>query len=733
MKSFNNLDTFDFSFLDLPEFKKNYTFGPNGTAIRFYVEGIRCGKCVRKLEDLSLSVPGLKQMRVELGKNLAYAEVNSEILSFSHLAQKIADLGFNPIPLSDPTQEHLAQKKEERDELIRLAVAATCAGNIMTFSFATYLGETESFYSIFSWLSFTLYLPVVTYVAWPFYQGAWRSLRHKSLSIDLPMAVASFSGFIFSTVELLRGKQNIYFDSLSGFLFLILVSRWAQKRVQKKFIRAEEINETLRLQRVRVLNGTHWTWIPTDSLKIGDRILLYRSETLPADAKLEITSARFGMAWLSGEVKPKTFLQESIVPAGARLDSSIATFVVKGLLKDSNFGRIIQEVQKFSLTNNQIVSRADRWAQWLLAIVFICAFVFLFSYWSISQEEAIRRSLALIILACPCAMAFGIPLALIFSLRKVQQRGLIIRNVNVFEKIKSIQTIFFDKTGTLTDSDLTLIEELPTIPQIYQKIILSLENHSSHPIAFAFRKAIPKIETLLSVEQLRERPGIGVCGYIYGRFYELRAKATGINTNVIGESHFNNSKVSCTLLEDQQPLFTFTFEAAIKPDCQSILAELRKRNYRVILISGDRKETVESLGNKLDFKSEDIFSEMNPEQKLHLVSKTPNSMMIGDGVNDSLAMMNASVSVASSGGVEAALKSSDVYLTEPSLKGILDLLDISKDSMRLVQQNLMISIVYNLLGGTLALAGSINPFVAAVLMPISSGFILFTTWLRGRG
>lgn len=719
MKNANILAQLDFSFLDQPEVKKNYASGPESNAICFYVEGIRCGKCVRKLEDLSLSVPGLKQLRVELGKNLAYAEINPELLSFSDLAKKIANLGFNPIPLSDPTQEIEAQKSEERSELIRLGVAAACAGNIMTFSFATYFGEADTFFSIFAWLSFILYLPVVTYVAWPFYQGAWRSLQQKSLSIDLPMAVASLSGFIFSTVELLRGKHDIYFDSLSGFLFLILVSRWAQKRVQKKFIRVEEIAETLRLQRVRILNGTNWRWLPTDSLKIGDRILLNRSETLPAEAKLETTSARFGMAWLSGEIKPKTFLQESPVPAGARLDSSEATFVVTGLLKDSSFGRIIQEVQKFNLNNNLIVSRADRWAQWLLATVFICALVFLFSYWSISSEEAIRRSLALIILACPCAMAFGIPLALIFSLKKAQQKGLIIRNANVFEKAKSIQTIFFDKTGTLTDSDLTLIEDINSVPKIYQKIILSLENHSTHPIAFAFRKSFPSIDALLSVDLQRERPGVGVSGYIYGRFYELRGKS-------------EDSVISCTLFEDQVPIYKFTFEAAIKPDCQKVLSELRKRNYRVVLISGDRKDTVEALGKKLGFNDTEIFYESSPEKKLELIANSPHSMMIGDGVNDSLAMMKASVSVASSGGVEAALKSSDVYLTASSLRGILDLLDISKDSIGLIRQNLLISVIYNLVGGVLALAGYINPFVAAVLMPISSGFILFSTWWRGR-
>jgi len=711
----------DFSFLDQAEFRAKYAAGASKNQIRFFVEGIRCGKCVRKLEDLSLTVDGLKGLRVEMGKNLAHAEVDIEVLTFADLAKRIHDMGFKPIPLTPEMTDETLQKKQDRDELIRLAVAGACAGNIMTFSFASYLGAPESFFAIFSWISFVLYLPVVTFVAKPFYIGAWNSLKHRSLSIDLPMAVASLSGFLFSTVELLRGKDDIYFDSLSGFLFLILLSRWTHKRMQRKFLRPQELMETLQLERVRRVHESGWAWTPVEALLPGERILLCAPETLPAEAELVSASAHFSMAWLSGESKPKTLLRGATVPAGARLLHGEVQLLARKALNETGFGQILQEVQNFTLSKNRIVGEADRWAQWLLAIVFSVAILFLIAYWPVSSEEAIRRSLALIILACPCAMAFGAPLSLASALRKAQRNGLIVRNANVFEKVNEIKTIFFDKTGTLTETDLILRENLGAVPQVYQKIILSLENESMHPIAFAFRKAFQAPEVLPPVDGLREVPGIGVSGFIYGKFYELK-RNTKSSTNI-----------GCTLFEDQFPIMQFTFEAQLKPDCLEVLEALRAKGYRLVLLSGDKQEVVEHLGRQLGFKPEDMHFEVDPAGKAAIVSQTPGAMMVGDGVNDSLAMMRARVGVAVSGGMEAALRSSDVYLAETSLKGVASLLLISRQSLGLIRQNLMISVIYNSVGGVFALLGFINPLMAAVLMPVSSGFILLSTWIKGRG
>lgn len=714
-------ETVDFSSLDQFDFRERYLSGPEANKARFYVEGIRCGKCIRKLESLPISVPGLTSLRIEMGKNLAHAELDTGILKLSELAQKISDLGFTPIPVPQQQNEEVIRDREDRRELIRLGVAGACAGNIMTFSFATYLGDSGTLWGLFSWLAFALYLPVVTYVAWPFYVGAWKSLRQKQISIDLPMTIASLCGFLFSSIELWRGQTDIYFDSLSGFLFLILVSRWAQKRLQRRLLRPQELTESFHFSRVRIGDAQAWAWAPTATLEVDQDIVLREGDVMPADAELLDERAHFGMAWLTGEVHPKSFRRAAIIPAGARVMATDFVHVrVRRPLPETEFGRILQEVQGFALAQNRLVTQADRWAQWLLGGVFAIAVFFLFVYLPINPQEAIRRSLALIILACPCAMAFGTPLALATALKKSRARGLIVRNANAFEKAATIRTIFFDKTGTLTDSDLKLVQDPAMIPEAYQRIILSLENESIHPIAFSFRKAFANQRKLGGLESGYETVGQGVFGTFHGRRYALiRDTSAG-------------PLIACVLFEDDNPLYRFTFEAEMKPDCLAVLNELRDRGYRLILLSGDKEQVVENLAMRTGFPPEDSFSAMDPAAKAARVAMHPQSMMVGDGVNDSLAMMKASVSVAVSGGVEAALKCSDVYLTDSSLKGVTALLDLSRESLSLIRQNLTISLIYNVVGGTLALMGFINPLVAAVLMPISTGFILAVTWLKAR-
>lgn len=718
----------DFSYLDSEDFQSIYFVPEKPDELRFYISGIRCGKCVRKLEDLPQTLSGLKQLRVEMGNNIAYAQIDKTQTKFSEVADKICELGFSPMALPTAQDEEKIVRLEDRAEMVRLGIAAACAGNIMTFSFATYLGDTGAFKEVFYWLSFLIYLPVVTYVAWPFYKGAYNSIKQKQLSIDLPMAVASFFGFVFSTVELLRGHDEIYFDSLSGFLFLILLSRWTQKRLQRRFLKPEEISEGLNLQRARLLKPDNtWAWAPVAHLKNGDRIKMEANEIAPADGALEDRQAHFGMAWLSGEMKPKHFMKAAVIPAGARLAGGEAVLKVVKLLPETGFGELLEKVQRFGLSQNRVVSLADKWAQWLLGIVFTLAIVFLVAYWNVSSEEAIKRSLALIILACPCAMAFGTPLAMASALRRSKTKGLVIRSANVFESVTKVSTIIFDKTGTLTDTELSLSEEPESVPVEIKKIVLALENVSVHPIAFAFRKAFADIADLPVATGVEEIAGSGVAGFVGGKYYEVKRYSAKAET--VGSL---GGLTACGLFEDGRKIYDFTFDAAIKAEAAETISGLRSQGYNLLLVSGDNQGAVEHLGLNLGFHRTEIFSEMTPQQKGELVRDTKNCMMIGDGINDSLALMNATVGVAASGGMEAALRSSDVFLADSGLKGISNLLEISKDSFALIKQNLTISVIYNCIGAALALAGFINPFVAALLMPVSSGFILLSTYLRGK-
>lgn len=710
----------DFSFLDSDQLAPKYIDGTEQNRMTFFVEGVSCGSCVRKLERLPETVNGLVELKVELPKKLAYIQIDPHKTHFSQVADAIQAAGFNPIPLLKTMNPEESSRKADRAELIRLAVAGALAGNIMTFAVANYLGASDEWSWAFSWIMFGLYLPVLFYVALPFYRGAWSAIRGRRISIDLPMAVASLAGFIFSTVELLRGRDDIYYDSLAGFLFLILLSRFLQSRMQKRFLQPNDILETLQLQRARRIDAQgHWSWVSQEQLKPGDQIRLQSGETASVDGVLVSEKAHFSMAWLSGESKTHTYLRGAPVVAGARLLAGEAVIEVRAVLQNTEFGRLLTETRRFTLAGDRTVQESDRWAQILLVTVFTIAVAFTIFAWPFLGAEALTRALALIVLACPCAMAFGTPLALSSAINKAQKNGIIIRDSGVFESIRHIRTIFFDKTGTLTDTDLTLIEDPNHITEAERSIILSLENQSLHPIAFAFRKAFEGSHANLTVSELREIPGQGVEGLISGQRYALTRSKSATGT-------------SCTFSRNGELVRLYHFHSQLKRDTHLVLKRFRKEGYSVQMLSGDAGGPARRLGEELEFKPWEIHHALSPEGKAAIVALNPDSMVIGDGVNDSLALMKASVGVAVSGGVEAALRTSRAMLTENDLIGVWKLFEISREAFQLVRQNLTISVIYNSIGGVLALCGYINPLVAAVLMPVSSGFILLSTWVRNQ-
>jgi len=717
MNAQNSAAAADFTYLD--QMREQYASRQSPNQMRFYIQGIRCSKCVRTLESLPLKIKGLNNLQVDMGTNLARAHVDLEELSFSQLATEIKRMGYEPIPLAQLDSADTAARNEDRNELVRLGIAAACAGNLMTFSFAVYFGADAELARTFGWLSLALYLPVVTYVTWPFYFGAWQSLRRRALSIDLPMALASFMGFIFSTVQLYRGYDDYYFDSLSSFLFLILLARFFQKRLQRHFLKPQQLIDGLQLNRARRIRGSTWEWTPIDQIAPLDEVLVFSHEVLPFDGELRSTYGQFSLAWLTGEGTPKTYLEGAPIRAGTRVLSQEIKVRVTNLLANTEFGRILSQVENPQLNQNRIVQRSDLWAQRLLTTVFLLAVGFVALYWHVSAEEALRRALALIVLACPCAMAFGTPLALGSALSQAKRLGIFIRDACIFERIPDVRDIFFDKTGTLTDTHLTLREAPQSIPRVYQKIILSLENESVHPIAFALRAAFPCEDRLPPITDLRESSGSGVSGYLYGRFYELKA------------AEANSEYTTVVLCEDHRPLHTLSFSGEIKSDAGVTLNRLRGANYNLHLLSGDALEPTERVAHQLGFRTNEIHAQLRPDQKANQVHSTPHSMMVGDGVNDSLALLNAHVGVAVSGSVGVALSSAQVYLSRHQLDDLCTLIEIGKKTQQVVTRNLTLSLFYNVIGGTLALAGYINPYMAALLMPASSGVIALHTWLSG--
>ncbi len=417
--------------------------------MKFYIEGMKCAKCVAKVEGLAQKIESVDHITVDLGQNVAVVEVNDPAKGFFALADSIQNLGFriSAIPWSEMGQEEW--KIEARKDVLRLGVAAFFAANIMMLAFATYLGDTENLEPVFLWLQFFLYLPVVSYVAYPFYDGFWQGLKNRQFTIDGPMAIASLSGFLVSTYNLLVGRENIYFDSLSGFLFLILVTRYWQKQTRHqylKYLRPSALFESLRS---RLLSGQsdQWNWVSTESLKKDQQVLVEKGELLPGDGILASASAIFDLSILNGEERPIEVVCGSSVKAGFRLISDSAVIKIQEVGLKTTLGQILNSIQTDSLSRLESIRSADKASHWLILIVFSLAFLLSGYGFLIGQfSEYFERAFALIILACPCAMAFGTPLVFSLAMKKASDLGLIVKSITFFERLTQVQSVFLDKT-----------------------------------------------------------------------------------------------------------------------------------------------------------------------------------------------------------------------------------------------------------------------------------------------
>ncbi|MGZ3782137.1 MAG: heavy metal translocating P-type ATPase [Pseudobdellovibrionaceae bacterium] len=710
-----------FSYLDKKEFRELYFQKDGDFDYLFFAEGLHCSSCVHLLEKLPQFYPDILTARVNFAQSTVAVKL-SEKASLAQVAHTIKELGYEPMILS--AQDNLSQKytQENRNFLKRIAVAGFCAGNTMLFVIPVYAGLAGNLASLFNWLSFFLFLPILFYSAIPFYRGALNSLKYKVINVDLPIVIAMLSGFLLSSYNLVRGNGAIYFDSTASFLFFILSARYLLKRVQQNYLSASSVKSFFQADKYIRINGglngdleepIHWS-----HAKVGDTLKIKRGQTLPSDCELISASATLDMSLFNGESLPKVFSRGMLLFAGTKVLDQDVIVRVQFIFNDSKLGKLLQQLDQGALLKSKFVALTDRLAQKLIITVFSIAILFFVIYLNVDFVQAFNRSLALIVLACPCALAFGSPLTFGLALKKATQKGLLLKDATSLERMLQIKNIFFDKTGTLTEGSLSLSHCEPSlISPTLQKIILSLEAPSYHPIAFALRKAWPHPESLFKVEEAQEILGRGVRGKIEGSWYEIRH---------LSEST-HESEIAIEIFKDNESISRLYFADVLRDDSAESVRQLQKRGLQCFILSGDKKARVLQTALECRIPKENVFGELFPEDKKEILSRFQNTCMIGDGANDSLSLQTADVGIAVKGSVDLSLHSADVYFTRGGLAPLFDLIHLAESTRRVLIRNLSISLIYNTVGGSLALLGFINPMMAAILMPISSIIIILSS------
>ncbi len=712
-----------FKYIDHEEFINKYAKREeNKLSMSFYLENVHCVACLWLIERLPHFEKGILSTELNMSKSTVEVTVDEDVKKLSEVAKMLETLGYPPHPIMEENQAKIMQRKEDHKDLIRIAISFFCAGNIMMMAFSIYAGAVGAIKEYFDYISLVLFLPILFYTAIPFYKSAFFSAKNKVVSIDLPIVLALLLGGFLSIYNVFTQGGHIYFDSLATLVFLLLGSRYILKKSQQKGLAASEIsNFFTNITSYKLDEEGNETEVFASFLNIDDKIKIYPGDTIPVDGIILIGSSSTNNSLITGEMLPqKVSIGSEVFSGTVNLDSEIIIQVSKNS-KDSKLGEILGQVEKGWNKKTEIITLTDTIAKYFVSVVFIIAGI-IFTYYAFSGDiyTGTIKALTLVIITCPCALGLATPLSLTLTLSKLAKKGIIVKDELVIEKTNKIKNIFFDKTGTLTNGrfKVTYFESLKDNGHI--NILYHLEKKSKHPIA----KSIINYLVEEEADSIKE---IQLDGYEEILGVGPRAKFKNATYSLRPIKSLETQATSVGLFIEEDLSIKIHLEDSLKPSSKEVITKLKSLGFNPFILSCDNQSVVSRLGNELSIPENHVYSQVSPLDKQAITEKYEHVMMLGDGANDAISLSQVDVGVAVHGSVDISLRASNVFMTNNDLNLLLDLIIASRETINLIKRNLIFSLIYNILGVTLALLGLISPLLAAILMPLSSLTVLLST------
>jgi Cu2+-exporting ATPase len=671
------------------------------------------------------------EARLNLGRSIVRVRFDERAVDLSAVARRLAALGYPPHAMRDGDLER-GRRAENRRFLVRIGIAGAIAGNVMLLAFALYGGAfhgmERGFATLFRWVSLGL---AVVSLAWPgavFFRGAIGALRARRMHMDVPVAVGLLAGFAWSAVSTVRGAGDVYFESLTVLVFLLLVGRWVQVRQQRRNADAVALLFTLTPSTARLIEDDAVREVPLEAVARGAIVEVRAGDSIPADGTVVEGSSRLDLGLLTGESAPVAVAPGEPVHAGTTNLGARLLVRVDATGADTRVGRLMQLVEESATRRAPIVQLADRIAGVFVTVVLGLAAVTVALWWPVDPGRAVAHGIALLIITCPCALGLATPLAIVAAVGRAAREGLLIKGGDVIERLGRPGFVLLDKTGTITRGQCTV--ERWEGPEELHAVVAALEAHSAHPIAGAVRRAYGS-GGREAVEAVEETTGAGVAGRANGMaiaigsrpFMTARGDAVPPWAETFEREVAADAWSPVLVAVDGAVRAAFAVGDPVEPDAAASIAAMRRRGWSVRLLSGDHPRVAEAVAVRVGIDPGDARGGATPEDKLRAVEAAKREgpvMMVGDGVNDAAALAAATVGVAVRGGAEASLTAAHVYASDGGLSALPALLDGARRTVGVIRRNLAVSLGYNVVGTTLAMAGLVDPLVAAVLMPLSS-------------
>ena len=692
----------------------------DGASATFAIDGMHCASCGWVIERLLSQDPAVCGVSVSVGRERATVRLTPEASQappLGRLARRLASAGYRAHAVLDQAEDPITGRAR-RLEMLRLGVAAACTMNIMLFAVSLYGGDAwgmdPALRTLFRWISLGLALPIVGFSAAPILRRAASSLGAGVIHVDVPVAVAILVMFGTSAYATVTGGE-VWFDSLGMLVVLLLGGRALDSLARRRT--AQRLHTLLRTQDVpvpRITDGAR-ELVQADALVAGDVIELGPGALSPVDGVVAAGRSEIDLSVVDGESIPHLAQTGALIPAGARILDGVLRVEVTQPAAASNVARIRAAVEQALSRRGPTELLADRAARWFVAAVLLIAAATAAVWWVLDPSRAVSVVVAVLVVACPCALALATPLSFAAAVHGAASRGLLVRDGGVLTRLGQITHVAFDKTGTLTDARLRpgRLEVQPAGEALGEERILRLAAAaclgSRHPVAEAvvqaWRAHAPG--PLPPAEEVCETAGQGVQARVAGRWVSVGRPGASI--------HVDGTLVGRRALRSD-----------VRPDAAEAVAGLAALGLHASLLSGDEVDRARDLAAEVGIA--DVHGGMTPDHKARWIRDRQQAgarlAFVGDGLNDAPALAEAFTGLAMGGAVDVALQAADGALLSRRPLAVVEGVRLGRRLRATLRANIALSVAYNAIAIAAAAAGLITPLLAAVLMPLSSLLVI---------
>jgi len=696
--------------------------------VEFYIPSIHCSSCIWVLENLSKLNSGIITSLVNFPKKTVHITYKTKTTKLKDVVELITSIGYEPyISLDDADPK---KNKVSKTLIYQLVIAAFVFGNVMMLSFPEYF-QVDGFWInkykiVFRWLMFFMAIPVVFYSAKDYFISAYKGLSHRILNIDVPVALGVSVLFIRSSVEVFLNIGAGFFDSLTGLIFFLLLGKFFQQKTYNFLSFERDYKSYFPIAVTKIFNGKEEP-VPVKDISEGDRLLIRNEELIPVDGILINGEALIDYSFVTGESVPVIKKSGDKLFAGGKQTAGAIEMDVINTIEQSYLTQLWSNAVFDKNEEKNIKNITDSVSKYF-TLVILCIAIFAGIYWYFKNPAlAFNIVTAVLIIACPCALALSAPFAFGNMLRIFGYQKFYLKNAETLENMAKVNTIIFDKTGTITSNDTSKInyEGIP-LSSLELQLLKTVIRASNHPLSRSLYNFIEEPCLTEELDYFKEILGNG----IQAKFKAYNIKLGSASFIGITQKNINETVIYVAINEELKGKFKFS--NSYRENTKNVFDELSKK-YKLIILSGDNEGEKEILTNMLPKKTVFKFNQ-KPENKLNFIKNLQlngaHILMLGDGLNDAGALAQSNVGIAISENINVFSPACDGILDANLFNKIPKFLTLASKTVGIIRVSFILSFLYNTIGMYFALTGQLTPVVAAILMPASSiSIVVFVTVL----